>query len=218
MTITTFNFSANPLRVVFTASEPWFVAADVCALLTISNNRDALGRLDDDEKGVGSIDTLGGTQEMTIVNESGLYSLILGSRKPEAKKFKKWVTSEVLPAIRKNGYYADPDLVETVNDALFASDAAEVRMLHRLDEVQTQLIDTQGKLIDAQTQLVQALRAQLAPKPKRRPAKKLTSEDIVFMRALKGQGLSVSAIAKRMGIGQATVSYMTREVDLSAQH
>ena len=77
--------------------EPWFVAADVCKALEIANNRDALTRIDDDEKGVALADTLGGKQEVTIVNEPGLYSLVLGSRKPEAKVFKRWVTSEILP-------------------------------------------------------------------------------------------------------------------------
>lgn len=98
--------SSYDVRAIQINNEPWFVAADVCAALTIANSRDGLARLDDDEKGVGSIDTLGGQQDMAVVNESGLYSLIMGSRKPEARKFKKWVTSEVLPAIRKTGSYS----------------------------------------------------------------------------------------------------------------
>jgi prophage antirepressor-like protein len=100
-----FTFTTQTLRVVMRDGEPWFVAADVCAALGISRTDDGVSRLDDDEKGAGSIRTPGGEQQMTIINESGLYSLILGSRKPEAKKFKKWVTSEVLPAIRKTGAY-----------------------------------------------------------------------------------------------------------------
>lgn len=88
---------------------PWFIAADVCAALEIRNPRQAISRLDHDEKGVTITDTLGGKQEMTIINESGLYSLILTSRKIEAKQFKKWVTSEVLPTIRKTGSYGKPD-------------------------------------------------------------------------------------------------------------
>ena len=79
--------------------EPWFVAADVCKALEIANSRDALTRIDDDEKGVASTDTLGGKQEVAIVNKPGLYSLVLGSRKPEAKVFKRWVTSEILPYV-----------------------------------------------------------------------------------------------------------------------
>lgn len=97
------------VRNVMIKGEPWFVANDVCAILGIQNPRDAMGRfVDDDEKGVGITDTLGGVQEMAIINESGMYSLIFQSRKPEARKFRKWVTSEVLPAIRRQGYYVDP--------------------------------------------------------------------------------------------------------------
>jgi hypothetical protein len=100
-----FDFEGSQVRVVTDAKgEPWFVAADV--LSTISLDRKALERLDDDEKGVNSIHTPGGTQEMTTVNEPGLYALVLGSRKAEAKRFKRWVTHEVLPAIRKTGSYA----------------------------------------------------------------------------------------------------------------
>ena len=85
--------------------EPWFVLADACRALGIRNPRDAASRLDDDEKGVAQIDTLGGSQAMRIINESGLYSLIIRSDKPEARRFKKWVTSEVLPSIRRTGGY-----------------------------------------------------------------------------------------------------------------
>lgn len=109
--VSTFTFHLSDssdfaVRAMLRDDGPWFVAADVCAALTIGNSRDALDRLDADEKGVGSIDTLGGLQQLATVNESGLYSLILGSRKPEAKPFKRWVTGEVLPAIRKTGGYS----------------------------------------------------------------------------------------------------------------
>jgi prophage antirepressor-like protein len=102
---TIFQSESTQLRVVTIDGEPWFIAADVCAALELGNNRQATVRLDDDERGVILTDTPSGQQQMTIINESGLYSLILGSRKPEARKFKKWVTSEVLPAIRKTGRY-----------------------------------------------------------------------------------------------------------------
>ncbi len=102
-----FNFTSQALRVVMREGEPWFVAADVCAALTVGNPSQALTRLDDDEKTLISNEgqEFQGAPTMTVINESGLYSLILSSRKPEAKKFKKWVTSEVLPAIRKTGGY-----------------------------------------------------------------------------------------------------------------
>jgi len=103
-----FNFEGASVRVVFEGDSPWFVAADACRILEIGNAPMAVSRLDDDEKGISSIDTPGGDQQMTIINESGLYSLIMTSRKPEAKRFKKWVTSEVLPSIRKKGGYGNP--------------------------------------------------------------------------------------------------------------
>ena len=96
--------------------EPRFVAADVCRVLDIGNVSDAVRRLDDDERGLDSIDTPNGCQFMTLVTESGLYSLVMGSRKPEAKRFKRWVTSEVLPAIRKTGSYGQQDALAALND------------------------------------------------------------------------------------------------------
>ena len=99
------NEQFGEIRTTVQNGEPWFVAADVCKALDIENNRKATNRLDDDEKGVTLSDTLGGKQKLTIVNEAGLYSLVLGSRKPEAKAFKRWITHEVLPSIRKTGGY-----------------------------------------------------------------------------------------------------------------
>ncbi|MBO5595816.1 MAG: hypothetical protein J6M31_01710 [Bacteroidales bacterium] len=102
----TFNASNQQVRTVTIDGEPYFVAADVCSCLSISNNRQAVASLDDDEKRVSVVMTpLGGPQSMTVINESGLYDLIFQSRKPEAKAFRKWVTSEVLPALRKTGEY-----------------------------------------------------------------------------------------------------------------
>lgn len=116
----TFNFDNLPIRTVNRNGEVWFVAADVCAALDLSETHKAVNRLDDDEKDRNSIPTLGGEQEMTVVSESGLYSLVLGSRKPEAKIFKRWVTHEVLPAIRKTGGYGTQDQ-ERMNLALSLS-------------------------------------------------------------------------------------------------
>lgn len=99
------NNMFGQVRVIQREGEPWFVAADVCKALEIGNSRQAIVRLDDDEKGVISTDTLGGQQQVNIVNEPGLYTLVLGSRKPEAKLFKRWITHEVIPAIRKTGGY-----------------------------------------------------------------------------------------------------------------
>ncbi len=107
--IQTFRFTDTLiLRGFLRDGEPWFVAQDVSEALEYRNAPDMTRNLDDDEKGTQIVRTLGGDQEMTVINESGLYSAILKSRKPEAKTFKKWVTSEVLPSIRKTGSYAMP--------------------------------------------------------------------------------------------------------------
>ena len=107
-TALSFTFSTQQLRAVMIDGEPWFVAADVCDALNHSDTSMACSRLDDDEKLVQAMFVSGQNREILLINESGLYSLILTSRKPEAKKFKKWVTSEVLPAIRKTGRYVAP--------------------------------------------------------------------------------------------------------------
>ena len=101
------NEMFGDLRVIMVDSEPWFVGKDVAEKLGYAKPRNAISNhVDDEDKGVAPIQgDLGGTQEMTIINESGLYSLILSSKLPEAKQFKRWVTSEVLPSIRKDGGY-----------------------------------------------------------------------------------------------------------------
>lgn len=97
----------TPIRVQVINNEAWFVAKDVCQVLGIANHIDAVSRLDEDEKsGVGITDPIGRNQTVNIVNESGLYHLIFQSRKPEARKFRRWVTGEVLPQIRKTGSYS----------------------------------------------------------------------------------------------------------------
>lgn len=102
-----FNFGKQQVRTLLVDGEPWFVAADISTALQYRDSFNMCRNLDDDEKGTQIVSTLGGAQEMLAINESGLYSAILRSRKPEAKRFKKWVTAEVLPAIRKHGRYED---------------------------------------------------------------------------------------------------------------
>lgn len=101
-------FEGKQVRIIEQGGEPWFVLRDVCDVLGVMNPGDVSNRLDVDEKGIEPIDTLGGKQMVTVVNESGLYSVILRSDKPEAKRFRKWITSDVLPAIRKRGGYLSP--------------------------------------------------------------------------------------------------------------
>ncbi|WP_253678582.1 BRO family protein [Treponema sp. OMZ 788] len=113
------SFNGFTVRTLTINNEQWWIAKDVCDVLDIKNPRDAISFLDDDERGsVGISDGTspkGGNPNMNIINESGLYTLILRSNKPEAKKFRKWVTSEVLPSIRKNGAY---DVTGAFNDRL----------------------------------------------------------------------------------------------------
>ncbi len=101
-----FSFEEQNIRVVIVGGNPWWVAKDVCDILGIVNSRQAISALDEDEKGVHTVDTLGGKQKMSCVTESGLYHLVFISRKPEAKAFRRWVTEEVIPSIRKTGSYS----------------------------------------------------------------------------------------------------------------
>lgn len=103
------------IRVTTIDGEPFFVGSDVTDILGYKNSRDTLAkRVDAEDKGVANCDTLGGMQEVTVINESGLYSLILTSKKPEAKRFKHWVTSEVLPSIRRHGAYATDITIDNI--------------------------------------------------------------------------------------------------------
>ena len=135
-----FNFNQNrtPIRVQVINNEPWFVAKDVCDVLEISNNRDAVSRLDDDEKATSVLPTQFGAKDMWLINESGLYSLIFQSRKPEAKAFRKWVTSEVLPAIRKKGYYG---VYKEKSDFIDARDIPYGRKIYNDSEIRCIEID-----------------------------------------------------------------------------
>jgi len=124
-----FSFDGSDIRVIYNNGEPWFVAKDVCTTLGFGRPNEAVRYLDEDEKGVLPDLTQGGTQELRTINESGLYSLILRSRKPEAKKFKKWVTGTVLPSLRKKGRFEIPGYIaHTPELALLESAASSLRL------------------------------------------------------------------------------------------
>lgn len=106
-----FNFNGNNIRVIEKDGQPWWIAKDVCEILELSNPTVAIAELEEDERAKYS---LGRQGEANIINEPGLYSLVLRSRKPEAKAFKRWITHEVIPAIRKHGGYLTPQKVEEV--------------------------------------------------------------------------------------------------------
>lgn len=144
--VSLFNFHGKQIRVVLIEGEPWWIAGDVCALLEISNSRDAIGRLDADERNtVALTDGTPGNPNRTIVNESGLYSLILSSRKPEAKAFKRWVTHEVLPQIRRTGAYGrEPAKEAPVPEAMMLVFQALILVEQRLARVETVMRDAEG--------------------------------------------------------------------------
>lgn len=113
MEIIPFDYKSKPVRVIQDEDGiPWWVAKDVCKILGLEDTHKVVKRLDNDEKGRKIIPTPGGDQEMWIINEPGLYSLMLRSNKPEAKQFKKWITHDVLPTIRKTGKYEIQGLSE----------------------------------------------------------------------------------------------------------
>ena len=119
------------IRTVEIGGEPWLVGKDVAKALGYSNTKDALAKhVDPEDKGGSQIATPSGTQEMTVINESGLYSLVLSSKLPGAKRFRRWVTGEVLPSIRKTGLYA----TEKTVDAILADPDVGIRLLTSLKE------------------------------------------------------------------------------------
>ncbi|MBF6459842.1 phage antirepressor [Nocardia puris] len=105
-----FTYGITLVRVVVIDGEPWFVLADLCKVLDIAQPRNVAARLADDQKGVRQMDTPGGRQGMTIVNESGMYEVVIRSDKPDAVTFRRWITGDVLPMIRKTGSYGAPTM------------------------------------------------------------------------------------------------------------
>ena len=137
-----FNYEDKQVRTITKDGQPWFVAKDVCEILEIEKHRDAVSRLSNSMRGSVVVDTLGGKQEMTAINEAGLYKLVFTSRKPEAEKFTDWVASEVIPSIRKHGTYMTPETIEKV---LLNPDT--------IIQIATQLKEEQSKRIAAEAQI-----------------------------------------------------------------
>ena len=144
------NEEFGQVRSVEVEGEPYFVAKDIAIALGYSNPRKAIiDHVDEEDKGVTKCDTLGGAQEITIINESGLYSLILSSKLPSAKEFKRWITSDVLPKIRKTGGYVNNDDLFINTYLPFADDTTKLLFKSTL-----QVINNQNKLIEEQKPLV----------------------------------------------------------------
>lgn len=120
-----FVYAGTAVRIVIIDREPWFVLADLCKVLDLPNRAMVARRLAEDQKGVTQIDTPGGPQQMTVVNESGMYEVVIRSDKPEAATFRRWITSEVLPQIRRTGQYGVPEL--DLSDPIAAIEAVRER-------------------------------------------------------------------------------------------
>lgn len=141
------NEDIGAIRTIDINGEPWFIGKDVTDILGYANSRKAIGdHVDDEDKGVTKCDTLGGVQELAIINESGLYSLVLSSKLESAKRFKRWITSEVIPQIRKTGAYHIP---KTYAEALRAL-ADETEKIEALKK-QNQLMQPKAEFFDAVT-------------------------------------------------------------------
>ncbi|MEK4108175.1 phage antirepressor [Paenibacillus sp. FSL R10-2791] len=186
-----FMYSNQEVRSTVIDGQPWFVAKDVCDVLEISNNRDALNRLDEDEKDVVSTDTLGGMQNVSVVNEPGLYSLILGSRKPEAKQFKRWITHEVIPSIRKTGGYMIPQTMPETLRLL----AAEIE--------KNQAIEAKNKQLAIESaEKDQKLKEQATPVA-------------IYNLAISAHNtMSMQEVAKSLGTGRTKLYQILREEDI----
>lgn len=184
-----FNFEGNNVRTLKVDDEPRFVAKDVAKILGYSRTADAVRtHVDPEDKGVGEIQTPGGKQKLQIINESGLYSLILSSKMPNARKFKRWVTSEVLPAIRKHGAYMTDEKIEEV---LTDPDTIIKLATQLKDERQQRLIEQQLRR-DAESQVHEM-------KPKALFADSVaTSKSTILIgelaKILRGNGVDIGAM------------------------
>lgn len=163
MTLEHFTYGAAEVRTTVLDDVPWFIATDVCAVLGIGNASDALRRLDSDERTLVSIDSPNGLP-VNAINEAGLYTLILGSRKPEARAFKRWVTHEVLPAIRRTGSYGAPT---HDRDSMLAMAREVVAQAERADDAVHRALVAEYRL--SEIARVLGLQQPTVPLPQRSP-------------------------------------------------
>ena len=144
--ISVFNFQGNEVRTVIKDNEPWFVAKDICDVLGLGNITEALRNLDDDELSSEILKSGNQGREMKLVSESGLYALVIRSNKPNARKFRKWITSEVLPSIRKHGGYIASNGTESVEELYMRA----MESLHAALERQKAITAEQTKQLEKQ--------------------------------------------------------------------
>ncbi|TLE14487.1 antirepressor, BRO family protein [Helicobacter apodemus] len=181
------------VRWVVIENEPHFVASDVCKALGYLNARDALLRHCKED--VVKHDTLtnGGKQTINYVNESGLYALIFGSALPQAKAFKKWITSEVLPSIRKQGFYSIPNVESALIAELRDSNLSKDSLKRELESLKDELLQTQRELLS------------FYKSQPRSKAKKHSLSTIAKIQELAKSGVGVSEIVRTLGVSESSV-------------
>lgn len=186
------------VRAVDQDGDPWFVAADVCTALGIQNSRDTLAKsLDEDEKGVETIYTPGGPQAMSIVSESGVYALIFRSNKPEARRFRKWITAEVIPAIRKTGSYTFAQGAEREFLLRETEEAMnELRARRDIMNLELRRLDKRRRRLGGESTPRLAGRAPLALSGPGKPTALFRREDILA--AIPAEGIRVRALQRRV--------------------
>jgi prophage antirepressor-like protein len=182
------EFEAHQIRLLIVDGLPWWVGRDVCESIGISKHRDAIAQLDDDERGSMAVDTLGGKQQMICVNEAGMYSLMFISRSPKVKPFRRWVTHEVIPAIRATGTYSR---VSTKMDAL-APTLTDDELIHQALTVSARRI---GELTEKVAEL----------EPKGEFFDDLMSADGTY---------SWQAAADILGVGRTTLTNRLRAMEI----
>ena len=186
--IQAFAFDSHAVRVVSKDGQPWFVAKDVCECIDVTYYRDAIAKLDSDERGSEIVDTLGGPQEMAVINESGLFTLVLrsqGAMTPgaPAHSFRKWVTAEVLPAIRQTGSYSAPGASASANvDA----------KLDRVLDLMEQTLRAIHKVIEA-----------VHPATRRPARKRMHLEDLGRIQALRAKGYTLDELVAETEFSQS---------------
>ncbi len=149
MDLQQFNFNLTPVRVVMIDGQPWFVAVDVALILGYRNAPDATRLLDEDEKGTHILRTPGGAQDATVINESGLFNLVLRSRRAEAKAFRKWVTGEVLPALRRTGTYTAAPTLDLSDPLVLAQQFVEAETARRALAAENAVLGPKADVFDA---------------------------------------------------------------------
>ena len=197
MQLKIFHQNGFEIRGGLVKDKPYFVAMDIARALEYSETAMMLRRLDDDEIMELSADLAGGfskhASNIKIINESGLYNAILGSKKPQAKAFKKWITSEVLPSIRTQGYYLTPNVESTLSAELRDSNLNKDSLKRELERLKDELLVTQRELLSLY---------RFQPKSK---VKEHSPETIAKIKELAKSGVGVLEIARTLGVSEASV-------------